>query len=57
MRQSALAIGAQMCHATQVEASERVSPARVRSSAEYYGHLYRRPFAEGCEPVRVVMQP
>ncbi|MEZ0053588.1 LmbE family N-acetylglucosaminyl deacetylase [Mycobacterium sp. MAA66] len=48
-------VEALMCHDSQVEASEKVSPSWVRSSAEHYGFLCRRPFAEGFEPARVVV--
>lgn len=44
------------CHATQVAASEMVSPSRVRSTAEHYGHVCRRPYAEGFEPVRAIIE-
>lgn len=45
-----------LCHETQVEASEMVSASRVRSSAEYHGHMCRRPFAEPFVAVRSVME-
>jgi len=49
-------IDALMCHASQVQASEMVSASRVRSSAEHYGHSCRRHYAEGFEPVRVLVE-
>jgi LmbE family N-acetylglucosaminyl deacetylase len=49
-------IDALMCHGSQVQASEMVSASRVRSSAEHYGHSCRRPYAEGFEPVRVMIE-
>jgi LmbE family N-acetylglucosaminyl deacetylase len=49
-------INALMCHSSQVQASEMVSASRVRSSAEHYGHCCRRQYAEGFEPVRVMME-
>ena len=45
-----------LCHRSQVEASEKVSPGWVRSTAEHYGFLCRRPFAEGFVPVRQVLE-
>ena len=48
-------IEALMCHVSQAEASEKVSASWVRSSAEHYGFLCRRPFAEGFEPIRQVV--
>lgn len=48
-------VEALMCHGSQVEASEKVSASWVRSSAEHYGFLCRRPFAEGFEPARLVV--
>lgn len=47
-------VQALMCHVSQAEASEKVSASWVRSTAEHYGFLCRRPFAEGFEPVRQV---
>jgi LmbE family N-acetylglucosaminyl deacetylase len=49
-------IDALMCHSSQVQASEMVSASRVRSSAEHYGHSCRRQYAEGFEPVRVMVE-
>ena len=49
-------VDALMCHGSQVQASEMVSASRVRSSAEHYGHSCRRPYAEGFEPVRVMVE-
>jgi LmbE family N-acetylglucosaminyl deacetylase len=48
-------IEALMCHVSQAEASEKVSASWVRSAAEHYGFLCRRPFAEGFEPIRQVV--
>ena len=44
-----------MSHVSQAEASEKVSASWVRSSAEHYGFLCRRTFAEGFEPARLVV--
>lgn len=49
-------VQALLCHATQVEASEMVSASRTRSSAEYHGHMCRRPFAEPFVAVRHLME-
>lgn len=48
-------VEALMCHTSQAEASEKVSASWVRSSAEHYGFLCRRPFAEGFESARLVV--
>lgn len=48
-------IEALMSHVSQAEASEKVSASWVRSSAEHYGFLCRRTFAEGFEPARLVV--
>lgn len=48
-------VEALMCHVSQAEASEKVSASWVRSAAEHYGFLCRRPFAEGFEPIRQVV--
>ena len=48
-------VQALMCHVSQAEASEKVSASWVRSTAEHSGFLCRRPFAEGFEPVRQVL--
>lgn len=48
-------IDALMCHVSQADASEKVSASWVRSSAEHYGFLCRRPYAEGFETARLVL--
>ena len=48
-------VEALMCHVSQAEASEKVSASWVRSAAEHYGFLCRRPFAEGFAPIRHVI--
>lgn len=49
-------VEALLCHQSQVESSDMVSPTRVRSSAEHYGHNCRRMFAEAFEAVRYVVE-
>lgn len=49
-------IDALMCHASQAEASKMVSASRVRDSAAHHGHSCRRAYAEGFQPVRVIIE-
>ncbi len=49
-------IDAVLSHASQAEASRKVSASRVRSSADYYGHACRRTYAEGFESVRLTIE-
>lgn len=48
-------VEALMSHASQAEASLTISASWVRSSAEHYGFLCRRTFAEGFDSARLVL--
>lgn len=48
-------IEALKCHASQAAASLTISVSWVRSSAEHYGFLCRRTFAEGFDSARLVL--
>ncbi len=48
-------VDALMCHASQAAASLTISVSWVRSSAEHYGFLCRRTFAEGFGSARLVL--